>query len=315
MLWLLFAAACRPLEQKEIKDEVLETSADYRKVLLHVTNCTFFMCMDTTAEHDGGAIDAHDSEVVIKNSVFDLCISVIAGAVSFSACKVEVSMTNFTENRANEEAGAGLFYNSTVRMIGGASVGNIALGSGAFSFVNTTGDIMHHAFAGNEAHEKGTGGIYIEGKPINIQRCTFVHNHVDGGYSGAIVIAFVEGTVSIKGSFFISNEVVGEVETHIFVLNGKDTVVKLDMCTFDTPLNEIIEAYANSDGRMPVIERLRLRFDLQLNNPWINEARDVEKGTWKERLQHSSSDAFAALMFVAVPAFIGALVFVLKIAV
>ena len=321
-MFAVFLAACAcvnspwgHLENKVWENQEFDTSADYRRVALRIKNCKFLACMDTNISHDGGAIDVHESEVSIRNSLFDLCVSVIAGAVSFTSCRVELIMTNFTDNRANEEAGAGLFYNSTVQMSGGASIGNAACGSGAFSFVNTTGSIIYHAFVANEAHEKGTGGLYIEGKPVSISRCTFVHNHVDGGYSGAIVVALVEGIVTIRASRFISNEVLGEAETHIFVVTGKSTTVRLELCMFDTPLNDVLEAYANSDGKMPTIERTQLKFDLQLNNPWINEAKDVEKGMWKEKLQHSQSDLFTALMFVAVPVFIGAAVFILNIAV
>lgn len=307
-------AALRPVEQV---NKTFEESVDYIGVSLTILHCKFINSFETTGEHDGGAIDAHSSRVKIESTLFFDCISEVAGAVSFTNSTVSMFDTNFTANTALEDGGAGILDRCDIDIRDGKTKGNEAMKStGGFIFLECRGTIKRHAFMSNKAHGTGVGGVIVSGTPIWFNECTFIHNHVDFGYSGGVLLERPEGITMFDACAFISNEVSGVSETHVFITSGTKSDVKFLRCKFDTPLDTAVVKRASFDGIDPVIDMSTSIFDLQQTNKWVSEAEEqMEHHVWESILIHSQSDKFAITMFIMVPLFITVCVLVLRVSV
>lgn len=307
-------SSLRPVEQI---NQTFDESIDYVGVSLTIISCRFINSFETTGEHDGGAIDAHSSRVKIESTLFFDCISEIAGAVSFTNCTVTMTDTNFTANTALEDGGAGILDRCDVDIREGKTKGNEAMKStGGFVFIQCRGAIKRHAFLSNKAHGTGVGGIIVSGSPIWFTDCTFIHNHVDFGYSGGVLLEHPDGTSIFDACCFISNEVSGVAETHVFVTGSASSSVKFLKCKFDTPLSLAVIKRPNFEGEEPSIDLSSSIFDLQHYNKWSSEAEEqMEHHVWESILIHSQSDKFAIAMFIMVPLFITVVVLVLRVSV
>jgi hypothetical protein len=278
-------------------------SRDFTKLNLTIISCIFTFCEEAQHSHRGGAIEVLYSYVYILNSLFDTCSTHTGGAAAFTDSTVVLVGTNFTLNLA-DEAGAAAFDLCHVGVSGGFSWYNEALEVGAFEFISCDGWVDRHVLFYNMAHQGETGGIHLHSSPIQFRGCTFCHNHVEAGWAGAISLDQINGTVEFEKCDFVSNEVVGSRDIHIF-LCGKATVLVLKECNFDNPDEKETILEMLDDGQRPVISKIGTKFGAKIDHPFAGLIGN-DSVEWTYAFSHHNSDVFAVLMFILVPAFIGA---------
>lgn len=243
------------------------------------------------------------SHARILHSLFHECQTDTGGAAAFMDSEVTLVDTNFCLNLA-EEAGVAAFDLCGVSITGGVSWGNDALEVSVFEFVGCHGRIDGHIFCYNAGHLGETGGVHLHSSLISLYGCSFCHNHVEEGWAGAVTVDQANGTVVIEECDFLSNEVVGWKGTHIFA-SGSATVLVIKDCNFDTLLKEDAIMSMVEGPNLPNVSIIHSHFGAKIVNP-LPDSIGNDSLSWEYKFEHGKSDLFAVLIFILVPAFIGA---------
>jgi hypothetical protein len=289
----------------------IHNSLDFHKRNLTIDSTLFHHCQESVEGHlhSGGAIDASECIVSITDSDFERCLADFGGATSFSDSDVTILRTNFTLNTA-AHSGAGVFHGGKVYIKGGFYLENDGWSVGAFSFVWAPGDVNDAFFYLNHAHDSETGGILVRDSPVNFKGGAFVHNHAEHGRAGALAIYDITGTMKFDGTIFVSNEVIGWNEVHVFV-SGLETEVVFTNCTFDTVSGSMAIMLEVENGQTPKVDRKKgLRFGVRPEFPY-HELFPNLSVELKWDFEEGRSNRFAMLIFVAVPLFIGVVAWIL----
>ncbi|KZX11067.1 transglutaminase domain-containing protein [Methanobrevibacter filiformis] len=148
---------------------------------------------------EGGALDSHGSNTLVKNCTFRDNSAVRGGALCFN---------NGTGN---------VVIDSTF-------INNNAPDGGAIRLISTETSLQNNTFRNNYVNNNG-GAIIVSSSKINMKKNIFINNKATKGQGGAIHI--ISGTFNISNSKFHNNtaKIGGSIYTNI-VLSAINTIFK-----------------------------------------------------------------------------------------
>jgi hypothetical protein len=292
------------LEAVQIIGETRENEPeDYVGVNLTVVSSEFFFCGETDFDHShhGGAIDAVRCRVTMVDSVFDTCTSDVGGGASFTDSAVFLVRTNFTAGSAVDEAGAFFCHGGTIKVTDGFISLNQALDVGAVSFNDAAGAVKGVIFILNVAHQSEAGGVMVRDQPVNFEVGAFIHNHAEAGWAGALTIYNIVGNITFDRTQFVSNEVLGWHDTHVYVY-GPETTVVFAGCTFNNPNPAEAVMVEQVDGHKPVLDMSGSQFGVKIAHVY-EELMANESAEFLLSFGTTWSGGFALVMIVVGPVF------------
>lgn len=144
----------------------------FRRALITISDCTFNDCFDST---NGAAIEIIFSNLTVNLSTFYFCGGRSGGALSTESSNVTITLSNFTQNYAEGDAGAFLSGDDFVVLSEVAFNSNSADLSGAFYSVGSTIFFDRAFFIFNQA-ESITSTLFLRETNGLISNCLFGNN-------------------------------------------------------------------------------------------------------------------------------------------
>jgi hypothetical protein len=297
--FLLSRSTLLNLEPVRIVGEIRgELTVSYARANLTIVASHFIFCREASGDssREGGALEARDCAVAIADSEFHLCAADVGGGASFVDSAVSIADTNFSQNHAEDAAGAVSFDGGTAAVARGFVFGNGALCVGAFSFTAAAGTVAHAVFLLNAAHRAEAGGVTVRYLPVDFEAGAFIHNHAEGGWAGAATIYDIVGNITFDRTQFVSNEVVGWRDTHVFVRGPKTTAV-FAACTFDNPDRAEAVLLEQLGGRTPALDMAGSLFGARVSHVY-EELLENESAEFALSFREAWSGGFALVVIV-----------------
>ena len=158
---------------------------------------------DNFASNDGGAIDAED--LTIERSTFLRNKAMANGGAFTGTGVVTIKKSDFIDNTAGSQAGAGFTYGgSTVVIDDSRFRGNVADAShgGALRLYESTATIKYTSFTGNRAGESGGAFDAYRGS-LNVISSRFYSNFAAG--NGGAIVSWEQNSLIVLRSLFLRN--------------------------------------------------------------------------------------------------------------
>jgi len=158
---------------------------------------------DNFASEDGGAIDV--SNLTIEQSTFARNVANINGGAFTGTGVVNITKSDFIDNRAISQAGAGFTYSgSTVTINGARFRGNVADAShgGALRLYESTAIIKYSSFTGNRAGQSGGAFDAYQGS-LKVISSRFYSNYAAG--NGGAIVSWEQNSLLVLRSLFLRN--------------------------------------------------------------------------------------------------------------
>jgi len=158
---------------------------------------------DNFASEDGGAIDA--SDLTVERSTFLRNKANVNGGAFTGTGVVIIKKSDFIDNIAGNQAGAGFTYGgSTVTIEGARFRGNVADAShgGALRLYQSTAVIKYSSFTGNRAGESG-GAFDAYLGSLKVISSRFYSNFATG--NGGAIVSWEQNSLLVLRSLFLRN--------------------------------------------------------------------------------------------------------------
>ena len=158
---------------------------------------------DNFASNDGGAIIA--SDLTIERSTFLRNKAMANGGAFTGTGVVTIKKSDFIDNTAGSQAGAGFTYGgSTVVIDDSRFRGNVADAShgGALRLYESTATIKYTSFTGNRAGESGGAFDAYRGS-LNVISSRFYSNFAAG--NGGAIVSWEQNSLIVLRSLFLRN--------------------------------------------------------------------------------------------------------------
>ena len=158
---------------------------------------------DNFASEDGGAIDA--SDLTVERSTFLRNRANVNGGAFTGTGVVIIKKSDFIDNIAGNQAGAGFTYGgSTVTIEGARFRGNVADAShgGALRLYQSTAVIKYSSFTGNRAGESG-GAFDAYLGSLKVISSRFYSNFATG--NGGAIVSWEQNSLLVLRSLFLRN--------------------------------------------------------------------------------------------------------------